>query len=86
MSFWASTRSPLSKHSSSGVTPASRIRAAMRVTLRGVFITTWSPEFIVLRSSEQMSGRKATMCSTRRSGAMSVVPAAASAGLPSVGT
>ena len=46
-----------------------------RVT-RGVFITTSGPLFMVLRSSEQISGRIRPMCCTRASGGSKVVPGA----------
>ena len=60
--------SPESNSSISGFTPAARMTRAMRRTFSGVLMTTWPPEFIVLRSSVQMSGRSAAICSTRASG------------------
>ena len=72
--------SPLSNSSISGFTPAALMTPAIRRTLSGVLMTTWPPEFMVLRSSVQISGRSAAMCSTRCSGRMSVVPGPATAG------
>ena len=78
--------SPESNSSISGLTPASRITLAMRRTLPGVLITTSVPEFIVFRSMVQISGRSTAMCSTRFSGTISVVPAAAMRGSSGEGT
>lgn len=58
----------------------------MRRTLPGVLMTTSLPEFMAFRSSVQMSGRSAAMCSTRFSGAISVVPSAAIFGSSGDGT
>lgn len=58
----------------------------MRRTFPGVLMTTSPPELIVLRSRVQMSGLRATMCSTRLSGDVSVVPGAATFGSSSEGT
>jgi hypothetical protein len=72
--------SPLSKTSISGLDPASFMACAMIVMFSGELITAEVPDHIVLRSSEQISGFRAWMCSTRRSGCMSVVPGAATFG------
>ena len=69
--------SPESNSSSSGRTPAPRINTAIIRTLRGVLITTSLPEFMVLRSSVQISGFSSATCATRGSGGSSVVPGAA---------
>ena len=53
----------------------------MIAALLGVLITTDVPNHIVLRSSEQISGRSATTCSTRRSGRTRVVPGAGDLGV-----
>ncbi len=79
-------RSPESKISSSGMTPAARITLAILRTLVGVLMTTSPPEFMVFRSSEQTSGRSAAMCSMRLAGCSSVVPGAATRGSSSLGT
>ena len=78
--------SPLSNTSSSGSTPAARIAAAILRTLAGVLMTTSGPEFIVLRSSEQMSGFSSCTCFSRSSGGRSVVPGAATFGSSGLGT
>jgi hypothetical protein len=81
-----SAMSPESNNSISGLTPASAITFAIRRTLPGVLITTSRPEFMVLRSSVQMSGRSTAICSTRFSGTIRVVPSAASFGSSLDGT
>ena len=78
-------RSPESKISISGVTPAAWTRCAMISRLRGVLITTAVPEYIVLKSSVHTSGRSASTCATRFSGCVSVVPGAATRGSSSEG-
>ena len=60
--------SPESNNSISGFTPASRMTFAMRRTFGGVLITTSLPNVMVFRSSVQISGRSAAICSTRFSG------------------
>ena len=77
--------SPESNTSSSGSTPAARITLAMRAMVLGVLITTSPPETMVLRSSVQISGRRAATWATRRSGTVSVVPGAATLGSSSEG-
>ena len=78
--------SPESKSSISGRTPAAAITFAMRRTLPGVLMTTCPPEFMVLRSSVQISGFSRATCSTRFSGAIRVVPGPATLGSSSEGT
>ena len=79
-------QSPESNSSISGSTPTAFIRSAMIRTLRGVLITTSPPEFMVLRSSVQMSGLSSSICSTRFSGVSSVVPGPAMRGSSIDGT
>jgi hypothetical protein len=77
--------SPESNNSISGFTPASRITFAMRRTFGGVLMTTSLPNVIVLRSSVQISGRSAEICSTRFSGTIRFVPGPAIFGSSSEG-
>ena len=72
--------SPLSNTSSSGLLPASFMAFAMTEMLSGELITAEVPDHMVLRSSVQISGFSAITCSTRRIGAISVVPGAATLG------
>ena len=72
----AKCKSPESKISNSGLTPASRMTLAMMRTLRGVLMTTSAPLFMVFKSNEQISGLMMAMCSTRFSGGTKVVPGA----------
>ena len=58
----------------------------MRVTDHGALITTALPDHMVFRSSVAISGFSATMCSTRFSGAINVLPGAALRGLSRSGT
>src|SRR5262249_5609012 len=78
--------SPESKSSISGFTPDSRITFAIRRTLAGVLITTCPPEFMVFRSSVQISGLIFAMWVTHCSGGKSVVPDPATFGSLSEGT
>ena len=59
---------------------------AMRRTLPRRVDDDLPPEFMVLRSSVQISGRSARMWSTRFSGFISVVPGAATLGSSCEGT
>ena len=81
----AKFKSPVSKISNSGSTPASRITLAILRTLRGVLITMSEAPFIVLKSKEQMSGFSLAICSTRFSGWHRVVPGANTFGSSSLG-
>ncbi len=78
--------SPGLKISISGFEPLANMAWAMIRVLRRVFITTWSPEFMVLRSRVQISGFSARMCGTRSNGGSRVVPGPATFGSSGSGT
>ena len=78
--------SPVSKTSSSGFVPASRIRLAMRASCCGQLIMMNSDCIMVLKSRLQTSGLSSITCCTRRSAVVSVVPGAATLRSSGLGT
>ena len=73
---FARFKSPVSKISNSGITPASRITFAITRTEAGVFTAISLTVFMVFKSKEQISGFKAVICSTLLRGWHKLVPGA----------
>ena len=86
MNSLASMMSPLSKHSSSGSTPAAWIVLAISIRISGTFMKARTRLHMVQRSSEQMSGFSATTCCVLTAAVCMLVPGPALLGSSFAGT